>query len=76
MKKWLLLTIISIFALALAACGGGEEGGGSNKSSEEYTAENPLIIKFSHVTAIDSVKGQAADKFAQLVDEKTEGKLR
>ncbi|WP_346234701.1 DctP family TRAP transporter solute-binding subunit [Lysinibacillus telephonicus] len=76
MKKWLLLTIISIFALALAACGGGEEGGGSNKSSEEYTAENPLIIKFSHVTAIDSVKGQAADKFAQLVDEKTEGKVK
>ncbi|KGR91686.1 C4-dicarboxylate ABC transporter [Ureibacillus massiliensis 4400831 = CIP 108448 = CCUG 49529] len=74
MKKWLLLTIISAFALVLAACG----GGGSNEatSSEEYTAENPLIIKFSHVTAIDSVKGKAADYFAQLVDEKTEGKVK
>lgn len=75
MKKWLLLTIISVFALALAACGG-ESGSSEPKSSEEYTAENPLIIKFSHVTAIDSVKGKAADKFAQLVNEKTEGKVK
>ncbi|BDH62707.1 C4-dicarboxylate ABC transporter [Lysinibacillus sp. PLM2] len=74
MKKWLLLTIISAFALVLAACGGG--GGNEATSSEEYTAENPLIIKFSHVTAIDSVKGKAADYFAQLVDEKTEGKVK
>ena len=26
MKKWLLLTIISAFALVLAACGGGDSG--------------------------------------------------
>ncbi|MFP3918797.1 DctP family TRAP transporter solute-binding subunit [Lysinibacillus telephonicus] len=75
MKKWLLLTIISALALVLSACGGGESEGEA-QSSEEYTAENPFIIKFSHVTAIESVKGQAADKFAQLVDEKTEGKVK
>ncbi|MFC7687847.1 DctP family TRAP transporter solute-binding subunit [Ureibacillus sp. GCM10028918] len=73
MNKWLLLTVISLLSLLLAACGGAASG---EKSSEDYTAENPLIIKFSHVTAIDSVKGQAADHFAQLVDEKTEGKVK
>ena len=67
MKKWLLLTIISAFALVLAACGGGDSGA---KSSEDYTKEKPFIIKFSHVTAIDSVKGKSADYFAKLVDEK------
>ena len=73
MKKWFLLTLISLISLVLAACGGASSG---EKSSEEYTAENPLTIKFSHVTAIDSVKGQASDLFAKLVDEKTEGKVK
>lgn len=74
MKKWLLLTIISAFALVLAACGG--DKGSESESADEYTADKPLIIKFSHVTAIDSVKGKAADKFAELVKEKTEGKVK
>lgn len=73
MKKWLLLTIISALLLILAACGGTASG---STSSEDYSVENPLIIKFSHVTAIDSVKGQAANHFAQLVDKKTEGKVK
>ena len=72
MKKGLLLTIISIFALVLAACGGDKE----EKSSDSYTAEKPLIIKFSHVTSIESVKGKAADEFAKLVSEKTDGKVK
>ncbi|HWL24172.1 MAG TPA: DctP family TRAP transporter solute-binding subunit [Ureibacillus sp.] len=72
MKKWLLLTIISAIALVLAACGGGSGA----KSSDEYTKEKPLVIKFSHVTAIDSVKGKAADYFAELVNEKTEGRVK
>ncbi|MFY3791840.1 DctP family TRAP transporter solute-binding subunit [Ureibacillus sp. MALMAid1270] len=72
MKKWLLLTIISAFALVLTACGGGSGA----KSSEDYTKENPFVIKFSHVTAIDSVKGKSADYFAKLVDEKTEGRVK
>lgn len=75
MKKWLLLTVISALVLVLAACGGKEEGSDA-KSADDYTADKPLIIKFSHVTAIDSVKGKAADKFAELVNEKTEGKVK
>ncbi|MEO4054330.1 DctP family TRAP transporter solute-binding subunit [Solibacillus sp. CAU 1738] len=75
MKKWLLLTIISVFALALAACGGDKESKGE-KSSDSYTAEKPLVIKFSHVTSIESVKGKAADQFAKLVSEKTDGKVK
>lgn len=77
MKKWLLASIISVFALVLAACGGGSDSGSSSSSDgSEYTAEKPLVIKFSHVTSIESVKGKAADEFAKLVDEKTEGKVK
>ncbi len=41
-----------------------------------YTKDKPLVIKFSHVTSIDSVKGKAADAFAKLVTEKTDGKVK
>jgi C4-dicarboxylate-binding protein DctP len=39
-------------------------------------AEGPLVIRFSHVVAPASPKGQAAEKFAQLVAERTVGKVR
>ncbi|MEK4426729.1 DctP family TRAP transporter solute-binding subunit [Solibacillus sp. FSL K6-1523] len=72
MKKWLLVSILSVLVLALAACGGEDD----KASGTEYTKENPLVIKFSHVTSIESVKGKAADEFAKLVAEKTEGKVK
>ena len=76
MKKWLLMSMLSIMVLVLAACGGDDSDNGSSKSGDDYTAENPLVIKFSHVTSIESVKGQAADEFARLVDEKTDGRVK
>jgi len=39
-------------------------------------AENTLVIRFSHVVATESPKGQAAEKFAQLVAQRTAGKVR
>ena len=39
-------------------------------------ADSPLVIRFSHVVAPDSPKGQAAQKFAQLVSERTAGGVR
>jgi C4-dicarboxylate-binding protein DctP len=39
-------------------------------------ADGPLVIRFSHVVAPASPKGQAAEKFAQLVAERTAGKVR
>lgn len=47
-------------ALAASACGGARSGGGNDG---EYT------IKFSHVVTPETPKGQAADKFAELVAE-------
>ena len=39
-------------------------------------AQSPIIIKFSHVTASDTPKGRAADKFKELAEQKTGGKVK
>lgn len=79
MKKWLFMSLMAVLVLALAACGGDKKETTSAPAAEGdggYTKDKPLVIKFSHVTSIDSVKGQAADAFAKLVAEKTEGKVK
>ncbi|WP_295390233.1 TRAP transporter substrate-binding protein [uncultured Thiodictyon sp.] len=38
-------------------------------------ADEPIVIKFSHVVAADTPKGKAAERFAQLAKEKTKGRV-
>lgn len=37
---------------------------------------DPIIIKFSHVVAVDTPKGQAAERFKKLAEERTKGKVK
>lgn len=39
-------------------------------------AEPPIIIRFSHVVAVDTPKGKAAEYFRRLVDERGGGRVR
>jgi C4-dicarboxylate-binding protein DctP len=39
-------------------------------------SQAPIVIKFSHVVAADTPKGQAADRFKQLAEKYTGGKVR
>jgi C4-dicarboxylate-binding protein DctP len=39
-------------------------------------AEDPIIIKFSHVVAPDTPKGKAAEKLKQLAEERTHGRVK
>lgn len=39
-------------------------------------AETPIVIKFSHVVAPNTPKGKAAERFKQLAEEKTGGRVR
>jgi C4-dicarboxylate-binding protein DctP len=39
-------------------------------------AADPIIIKFSHVTAPDTPKGQAAERFKKLAEERTKGRVK
>jgi C4-dicarboxylate-binding protein DctP len=39
-------------------------------------AQAPIVIKFSHVTATDTPKGQAAERFKQLAEQMTKGRVK
>jgi C4-dicarboxylate-binding protein DctP len=61
MRK-LILAAASIAALALVG--------------PAAAADGPIIIKFSHVVASDTPKGKAADKFKELAEKYTDGKVK
>ncbi len=50
-------------ALGVAACGGARSAGGGGGDDESFT------IKFSHVVTPETPKGQAAEKFKEVVEE-------
>jgi C4-dicarboxylate-binding protein DctP len=74
--SWKLRGLLFVFVLALAmyavgcARGGGAQGGGGEGGQAEY------VIKFSHVVTPDTPKGLAAEKFAELAEKKTEGRVK
>jgi C4-dicarboxylate-binding protein DctP len=39
-------------------------------------ADGPIVIKFSHVVASDTPKGKAADKFKELAEKYSDGKVK
>jgi C4-dicarboxylate-binding protein DctP len=57
----LILAAASVAALALAG---------------PASAQSPIVIKFSHVVASDTPKGKAADKFKELAEKYTDGKVK
>ena len=44
--------------------------------STAVLAQVPIVIKFSHVVAIDTPKGAAADYFKKLAEERTKGRVK
>ncbi|MFC7320037.1 TRAP transporter substrate-binding protein [Halobacillus campisalis] len=69
MKKKLLLLFVSMLVMLLAACGGDEESSGSGDSGDTIT------WKLGHLSNEDHQWNKTAEKFAELVSEKTDGQL-
>jgi len=65
MRK-LILAAASAAALALTGFSAGPAS----------AADSPIVIKFSHVVASDTPKGKAADKFKELAEKYTNGKVK
>jgi C4-dicarboxylate-binding protein DctP len=40
------------------------------------SAQSPIVLKFSHVVASDTPKGKAAEKFKELAEKYTDGKVK
>src|ERR1700730_5224250 len=53
-------------ALAVAAAAG----------IKRAAAQSPIVIKFSHVVATDAPKGKASEKFKELAEKYTSGKVK
>ena len=39
-------------------------------------AQQPIVVKFSHVVALDTPKGKGAERFKQLAEERTKGRVK
>jgi C4-dicarboxylate-binding protein DctP len=55
---------LAAIAAALIACTG------------TALAQQPIVIKFSHVVALDTPKGKAAEYFKKLAEERTKGRVK
>ena len=60
MQKWVLGALSAVLIAAVAPA----------------TAQTPIVIKFSHVTTPDTPKGVAAEKFAELAEKYTDGRVK
>src|SRR5262249_18438613 len=40
------------------------------------SAQQPIVIKFSHVVALDTPKGKAAEYFKKIAEERTKGRVK
>ena len=65
MKQLARRTLIQAALLAGAAC-----------ASNVALAQNPIVIKFSHVVAPDTPKGKGALRFKELAEQRTNGRVK
>jgi C4-dicarboxylate-binding protein DctP len=63
--------LLGFLLAALAACGGSDGSGGSAP-----TGSTLYVIKFPHVTAPATPKGQMAQRFKELAEERFPGRVR
>jgi C4-dicarboxylate-binding protein DctP len=77
-KGMLSLLLAGVLSIGLVGCGAdaGSSNPDSGKAGGEASNEPPIVLKFSHVTAPESVKGKAAAKFAELAAAKTNNRVK
>ena len=71
MKKFIAALLSLVMVIGLCSC-----GSGGNSSDTEYTADNPLVFRVSHVEATDSYLHKSCEKFKEYVEDKSEGKIK
>ncbi len=75
-RRWLLLGLLAFLAFSVVACGrGGGAGGGGGEGGDGGGGGENFTLKFSHVTTEETPKGMAANRFKELLEEKSEGRI-
>lgn len=69
-----MLALIALAALILVGCGRGGGAGGSQGGSSDQ--EKTYKIQLSHVVTEQTPKGLAAKKFAELLEKKSDGRIK
>jgi len=59
--KFRLALVVAVAALATAGLA---------------SAQQPIVLKFSHVVAVDTPKGKGAEQFKKLAEERTKGRVK
>lgn len=73
MKKWFgVIIVFSMLLLAMTGCGARSDQGSNDGQG---TGEEKIVIKFSHVVAENTPKGQAAIMFEELAEEYTNNRV-
>lgn len=89
MKKNGLVLLAFMLLVALFIVGCGNNNGNNNDSSnndssnnsdnskneKENDSDEKYVIKFAHVVSATTAKGKAAEKFGELIEEKTDGRI-
>lgn len=75
MKKIAALLLTAALAMAsLSGCGSSGSSGAS--SSEEATADNPLVLTLAHSLAESHITSVALQEFADKVEERSDGRIQ
>ncbi|MDV2886431.1 TRAP transporter substrate-binding protein [Alkalihalophilus pseudofirmus] len=75
MKKLKGLVIGSALLMMLAACGGGDTETTADGVEENTASGETINWRMGHLAAEDHIWHQTAEKFAELVSEKTDGQI-
>lgn len=73
-KGFYLLAIIALL-LVVAGCGNDNKGTKDNNNTKNND-DGDYVIKFAHVVSATTAKGKAAEKFGELIEEKTDGRIK
>lgn len=77
MKKLIALILVAVMAFSLCACSSGDNGGSNDTPSGTANYTGPsYTLTLGHVIADGTPTDEGADKFAQLVDEASGGKIK
>lgn len=78
-KKLLILALVLMLSIALVVGCGGNDAPAPSESEDgdgEVVQEEQYVLQFAHVVRPTIAKGRAADYFAELVEERSNGRIK